>query len=152
MFFFLSIFTFNLWGEGLRRFLRESRINLNKLVNRYTVSAAAVIVLGVMWVMRTTTPVDLYKSQAAEFNASNVLADIEVLASEDMRGRESGKVGANDAAAYIAERMAEIGLMPGVNSKEYLQEYPAVWAHVTVCTRIADHGWQRAAGLPAGFH
>jgi ABC-type dipeptide/oligopeptide/nickel transport system permease subunit len=131
VFFFLSIFTFNLWGEGLRRFLRESRINLNKVVNRYTMSAAAVIVLGIMWVMRSTTPMDMYKSQAAQFNAENVLADIEVLASEEFRGRESGKSGATDAAEYIAERMAEIGLMPGVNSKDYLQEYPAVWAHLT---------------------
>ena len=131
VFFFLSIFTFNLWGEGLRRFLRESRINLNKLVNRYTVTVGTVIVLGIMWVMRTTTPVELYKNQAAQFDAANVMVDIEVLASEEFRGRESGKAGTAEAAAYISDRMAEIGLMPGVNSKDYLQEYPAVWAHLT---------------------
>ena len=131
VFFFLSIFTFNLWGEGLRRFLRESRINLNKLVNRYTVTAGMVIVLGIMWVMRTTTPVEMYTSQAAQFDAANVMADIEVLASEEFRGRESGYAGATQAAEYISDRMAEIGLMPGVNSKDYLQEYLAVWAHLT---------------------
>lgn len=131
VFFFLSIFTFNLWGEGLRRFLRDSRINLNKLVNRYTLAAAAVLLLGISWVMRSTTPMDMYKSQAATFNAENVMADIEYLASEDLRGRESGKAGATEAAEYIAERMAEIGLMPGVNSKDYLQEYIAVWSHLT---------------------
>ena len=91
VFFFLSIFTFNLWGEGLRRFLRESRINLNKLVNRYTVTAGTIIVLGILWVMRTTTPMEMYKNQAAQFDAHNVAADIEVLASEEFRGRESGR-------------------------------------------------------------
>ena len=131
VFFFLSIFTFNLWGEGLRRFLRESRINLNKLINRYTLTAVAVIVLGVMWVMRTTTPVEMYKNQAAQFDAANVMADIDVLASEEFRGRESGKAGATEAAEYISDRMAEIGLMPGVNSTDYLQETSAVWAHQT---------------------
>ena len=130
VFFFLSIFTFNLWGEGLRRFLRESRINLNKLVNRYTVTAGTVLLLGIMWVMRTTTPVEMYKNQAAQFDANNVIADIEILASEELRGRESGKTGATEAAGYIAERMAEIGLMPGVNSKDYLQESSAIWAHL----------------------
>jgi peptide/nickel transport system permease protein len=131
VFFFMAIFTFNLWGEGLRRFLRESRINLNRLVNRYTVFGGAVVLVGVLWVMRVTTPVDMYKDQAAQFNASNVVTDINTLASAEFAGRESGKQGASEAAEYIAQRMAEIGLMPGVNSTDYLQKNPAVWSHLT---------------------
>ena len=33
---FLAILTFNLLGEGLRRFLDESRVNVGRLLNRYT--------------------------------------------------------------------------------------------------------------------
>lgn len=131
VFFFVAIFTFNLWGEGMRRFLRESRINLNRLVNRYTVTAGVVLLAGVWWVMRSTSTVDLYKEQAAQFTTENVMQDIAALTSPEFGGRESGTEGAAQAAAYIAGRMAEVGLVPGVNSTEYLQEYPAIWAHLT---------------------
>jgi hypothetical protein len=49
--FFLAILTFNLLGEGLRRFISESRVNVSRLLNRYTVLAAIVLIAGLVWLL-----------------------------------------------------------------------------------------------------
>ncbi|MER3459059.1 MAG: hypothetical protein C4309_10945, partial [Chloroflexota bacterium] len=50
LFFSLAILAFNLWGEGLRRFLDESRVNVSRLFNRYTVASLALLMFGLGWV------------------------------------------------------------------------------------------------------
>ncbi len=44
-------------------------------------------------------------------------ADLAVLASDDMAGREAGQPGFDAAAGYVARRMLEMGLSPGVKTK-----------------------------------
>jgi hypothetical protein len=51
-----------------------------------------------------------------------VRAHIEVLAADDMQGREAGTEGYRKAAAYVASRFAEIGLAPLGDGGTYLQE------------------------------
>ncbi len=63
LFFFMAILTFNLWGQGLRRFLDESRLNISRLFNRYTVMAAGALALGFAWVLQTTSPLGQYRPQ-----------------------------------------------------------------------------------------
>ncbi|HUD96265.1 MAG TPA: hypothetical protein VMO24_01910 [Woeseiaceae bacterium] len=46
---------------------------------------------------------------------------MEVLAADDMRGREAGTEGHRKAAAYVASRFAEIGLEPLGDGGTYLQ-------------------------------
>jgi peptide/nickel transport system permease protein len=125
--FFISILTFNLWGEGLRRFISESKINLNRLINKYTVSGVIIFALFMSWAFKSTSPVEMYKDQAKEFKAENVMRDIEVLTSEAMGGRLAGYSGADDAAVYIADRMEEIGLFPGYSNDSYLMEYISIY-------------------------
>ena len=111
--FFLSILAFNLWGEGLRRFIDETHVNLRWIFSRYTLAGGTILLIGAFWLLRSGTPVELYQSQALQFNAQNTVLDIEVLTSEALRGRESGSQDAHLAAQYIAARMEEIGLFPG---------------------------------------
>lgn len=49
--------------------------------------------------------------------------DIHTLASEEMEGREAGTQGERKAAAYLKERMAEMGLQPLFDGSFY-QEFP----------------------------
>ncbi len=67
-----------------------------------------------------------YGNQSFEFTDSLVIErlkeDIEILASEEMEGREAGTRGERKAAAFIKERMQQIGLQP-VFKDSYLQEF-----------------------------
>ena len=119
--FFISIMAFNLTGEGLRRFLDESRLNLSRLFNRYTLMAgmAAVIILTV--ILQANAPMSLYKPEGLKFDPQRVMQDIKVLSSPDLQGRETGMVGEALAAKYIAKRMEENGLMPAGEKLTYFQ-------------------------------
>lgn len=134
--FFFSILAFNIWGEGLRRFLDESRINLNRFLNRYTAAAAVSLAVVTVILFRSATPLGLYRSQALTFDAQNTLADIEVLSSPEFTGRESGTPGNLAAAEYIAGRMAEIGLFPAGEKNTYLQALRNPRYHLSEVPRI----------------
>jgi len=134
--FFLAILAFNLAGEGLRRWLEEARVNVGRLFNRYTLSAAAVLVLGLFWVLRSTAPLEMYSAQAEQFQAQKALADIQELASPQFQGRETGRPGCQEAAAYIARRMEEVGLSPGGENNTYFQSFKCPRFHLTEVPRL----------------
>jgi ABC-type dipeptide/oligopeptide/nickel transport system permease subunit len=119
--FFLSILSFNLFGEGLRRFLEDTRLVLNKFINRYSFALIAVLFVGGIWLFRSHTPFAMYKDQALEFNAQNTKTDIIQLTDAKYTGRESGTAGQYEAADYIAARMEEVGLFPAGEHDTYLQ-------------------------------
>jgi len=130
VFFFVSILAFNLLGEGLRRFLDEGRINLGRLINRYTILIGTLLVAGLFFLVRTNAPVDLYRAEALNYEEKQTQAIIEKLASPEFMGRETGTEGARLAAEYIAEQMEEIGLQTGGSLKSYIQELAAPRAHL----------------------
>jgi peptide/nickel transport system permease protein len=119
--FFLAILAFNLWGEGLRRLLEETHLNLARLFNRYVV--AGVVVIGVLlgWALNTTAPLSQYRSVAVQFDPQRALAHIRALTAPQMAGRETGTPGAEFAAHYIADQMAAIGLLPAGENNTYIQ-------------------------------
>ena len=134
--FFLAIVAFNLWGEGLRRFLTESRISLARLVNRYTMSAAAILLLILGWTLRSTAPLGVYRPQAQQFDAGRALEDIRVLASPDLEGRMTGTPGAQRAAEFIANQMRAAGLFPGGDDGTYLQALPIPRGYLAETPRL----------------
>ncbi len=134
--FFLAIVAFNVCGEGLRRLLMESRINISRLFNKYTVVAPGVAVLGLVWTLRATAPLGVYRTQAKLFDAGRALEDIRVLASPEFKGRETGTPGADLAAEYIAGRMEEIGLFPAGEGDTYIRALPSPRFHLTEVPRL----------------
>ena len=122
--FFLVIVTFNVWGEGLRRFLTEGRINLSRMFNKYTLLAVGVAALGLVWVLRSMSPLGVYRPQARLFDVGRTLDRIQTLASPAFQGRETGTPGAELTAQYIAAQMKEIGLAPGGKGDTYIQAVP----------------------------
>jgi len=118
---FLSIMTFNLFGEGLRRFLDDTHANLSRLFNRYTAIAALVIAGVIALVLQASVPLNVYRAEGQKFDAQRVMQDIQVLSLAGMQGRETGMPGADLAALYIAQRMAEIGIFPAGEKLTYFQ-------------------------------
>lgn len=118
---FTSILAFNLFGEGLRRFLEENSIAVGRLLNRYTVLAAACLAAIFTIAVRSSTPLNLYRQEGARFEESRAVRDVQVLSDAQLQGRETGTAGADMAAIYIAQRMGEIGLAPGGEHNSYYQ-------------------------------
>ena len=142
IFFFVAILAFNLWGEGLRRWVDQSRVNVSRLFSRYSLTAIAVLVFGLGWVLRTSAPLGVYSAQAKQFDTQQALMDVRTLASPQFQGRETGTPGAKLAADYIAERMDEIGLQPGGQNDTYIQTFPCPWRHLTELPRLEILGDQ----------
>ncbi len=131
IFFFFSIFAFNLWGEGLRRLIQETRINLNRLFNRYTVSTLFILAAALFWILRSTSPLDTYKEQALLFDTPRAMQHIQELSLPKYAGRYSSHAGGHMAAEYIAAQMEEIGLFPAATTTEYIQEYKQTYPILT---------------------
>jgi peptidase M28-like protein len=75
-----------------------------------------------------TTPVstaEIMERAAATITAEGILADIEFLASDDLRGRDTPSPGLEQAAEYLAGRLQAMGLEPA-GTDGYLQRYPFV--------------------------
>ncbi len=134
--FFLAILAFNLWGEGLRRFLEDSRVNIGRLINRYTVIAAGVIVFGGGWLIRSTAPLEMYRSQAGQFDVQRAMQNIQTLASPQFEGRESGMPGARAAAEYIAAQMQDIGLSPAGGQDTFIHAMAVSRFHLAGTPRM----------------
>ena len=150
IFFFFSILAFNLWGEGLRRFIEESRINLSRLINRYTVLVAAALLVGAVFAIRSNTPVQKYSSQANLFDTGKAMEEIKVLSSPEMKGRESGTGNEKAAAEYIASQMKEIGLLPAGENRTFLQPFKNTQFHLEGMPQldILDSSGNKVAGQP----
>ncbi len=119
---FLSIMTFNLFGEGLRRFLDDTYSNLSRLFNRYTLAVAVGFAVVIALVLQASVPLSVYRPEGLKFDEKRVMQDIENLSSPEMQGRETGTPGATMAAIYIAYRMSEIGIFPAGEKHTYLQQ------------------------------
>jgi ABC-type dipeptide/oligopeptide/nickel transport system permease subunit len=118
---FISIMGFNLLGEGLRRFLEDSQANLSRLFNRYTLIAALSVGGIAAAVLQSAGPMSLYRPEALKFDEQRVMQDIRMLSAAETQGRETGTAGAELAAMYIAQRMAEIGIFPAGRHSDYYQ-------------------------------
>jgi ABC-type dipeptide/oligopeptide/nickel transport system permease component len=134
--FFLAIVAFNVWGEGLRRFLTEGRINLGRLFNRYTAVVAGGAVLGLVLALRAASPMGVYRKQVGQFDTQRAIAHVQALASPEFQGRETGTPGLQLAATYIAEQMKEIGLQYGGDGDTYIQAVERSTNHLTATPRL----------------
>ena len=145
IFFFASIFIFNLWGEGLRRFITEARINLNKIINRYTLFGGALVILLITFGLKANSPLELYKDHVKTFDTNRAMQHIEVLSSDEYFGRESGTGSAIQSAEYIADQMEEIGLFP-VENYSYFLKSNVIYNHLAATPKFI------VSGLPPAIY
>lgn len=138
--FFISILAFNLFGEGLRRYLEESRINVSRAFTRISLGVACVAVVGMFAFVQSSSPLERYRPVAQSFDATRAMLDIRALASPEFAGREAGMPGAQRAAEYIAQQMEEIGLQPAGEDETFLRvtPNPRVHLHKVPQLRVAN--------------
>ena len=129
--FFVTILGLNLFGEGLRRMIERLGVGFTRLVNRYTVAAAVLLILAVGWVQTGTGPLMAYRKEAGHFEGGHALLDVYALASEQMNGRRIGQPGADAAAEYIAGQFKAAGLQPAGEGLSYFQTVKRDWLEPT---------------------
>lgn len=131
LFFFLAIVSINLWGEGLRRFIEEGRLNVSRLFNKYSIGFGSAMVVGLILLAKSSSPISVYSSQARQFDVAHAASDIQVLSSRDFQGRETGTRGAQLAADYVAAQMKAADLLPAGDSNSFVQTYDCPVFHLT---------------------
>jgi membrane dipeptidase len=77
------------------------------------------------------------KAPRAEPDGQKALAHVQVLASDEMKGRRAGTPEYEKAAAYVAAKMKEYGLQPGGDKGSYFQQVPfKTWTNFEPPTRL----------------
>ncbi len=108
--FFLAVLGFNLLGEGLRRIVQRRGVSTAFILSKRMVMIIAAVSLATAYIVTHVGPAPSYASLASRFDANSALTELYMLAAPEFEGRLAGTPGAEQAAAYIADRFAEYGL------------------------------------------
>ena len=119
--FFFAILGFNLFGEGVRRMVERVGMGIVRLVNRYTVALAILVIVGVGWAKGNTGAVAFYHRQASAFDGQQALAHVEALADPALEGRALGTPGMEAAAEYIAQQFEALDIQAAGEEFTYFQ-------------------------------
>ena len=111
--FFIAIFAFNLFGEGVRRAVESGHLIISRFVNRYTVAVVLAGIIFFNWFQNNSGATPFYREQAQLFDGRKALAQVEALTDPALNGRSLGTEGQKAAAEYIAEQMDAYGLQDG---------------------------------------
>lgn len=146
--FFLSILSFNLFGEGVRRLVESVGVGINRLFNRYTFGVAALALMAVIWARSNTGSVAFYRQQAEQFSGQNALAHVQALTNPALEGRAMGTAGVVTAADYIAAQFEALGLQPAGEKSTFLYRRKRGFEQLTAVPQFSlDDG-----GAPPVYH
>jgi len=136
--FFFAIVGFNLLGEGFRRIIEESGINIALLISKRALIGIALVAVALWFVREYTGPLSAYAGMTDEFDAAAVIAETETLTTGEFAVRWPGTPGCDATAAYIAQRYEELGLHPwGDNWETYFQEVQFEVTELSEVPRLA---------------
>ncbi len=146
--FFISILSFNLFGEGVRRLVESVGVGINRLFNRYTMGFAALAIVAVIWARSNTGSVAFYRQQAEQFSGQNALATVQTLTDPALDGRALGTDGIKSAADYIAAQFESLGLQPAGEKSTFLYRRKRGFEQLTAVPQFSvDDG-----GAPPVYH
>ena len=120
--FFLSILSFNLFSEGIRRLIEQGGLIINRLFNRYTVTLVIISVAGIYWLNANTGAIPFYRQRAQTFDGEQAMSHVQALTDPQMQGRALGSAGLDRAAHYISEQFETLGLQAAGAEGTFLQE------------------------------
>jgi hypothetical protein len=120
--FFLAIFAFNLFGEGVRRAVESGHLIISRVINRYSVAFAIIAILFFNWFQANSGSTPFYRNLARAFDGQLAMTHVEALTMPEMQGRSLGTPGQAQAAQYIADQMSAYGLQAGGESATFFQE------------------------------
>lgn len=119
--FFVAIFGFNLFGEGVRRLVEQGHLGFINLVNRYTLVAVIILFFTGNWLSNNSGAMPFYRQHAETFDGSRALQIAEMLSSSELNGRALGSPGMAQAAQLIATEFATQGLQAGGEKNSFFQ-------------------------------
>ncbi len=119
--FFIAILGFNLLGEGIRRLVESIGVVFNRLVNRYTIAAAILAVVGISWIQANTGATAFYQRQAQAFDGASAYEQARVLAQPIFEGRALGTEGMHAASLHIAQQLEDLGVQSAGEEMTYFQ-------------------------------
>ena len=122
--FFVAILGFNLFGEGVRRLVETVGVGITRLVNRYTVACAVLLIAGGTWVKANTGAVAFYGQQASSFDGERAYEHVRALTLPSFEGRALGTDGMYGASFHIAQQFEALGLQPAGEEMTYFQQRP----------------------------
>ncbi|MBU1879626.1 MAG: ABC transporter permease subunit, partial [Chloroflexi bacterium] len=139
--FFLAIVGFNLLGEGFRRIIEESGVNIALLISKRALVGIGLVVVAMWFVRENTGPLAAYAGMTEDFNAQTVVTETRTLTTGDMAVRPAGSPGATAAAEYIAQQFQQVGLHPwGNNWETYFQTTQIELTELSETPRFATVG------------
>jgi len=139
--FAVSIVSFNLFGEGVRRLIQEGGLAMKRLLNRYTLGAAVVALVALRWLSANSGALPFYRQDARAFGGERAYAHLEALTAPKMEGRALGTAGLDRAAAYIAHNFAGFGLQAAGQKGTFFQERKRSFGQINaVPTLVIDDG------------
>ena len=84
MAFFIAIFAFNLFGEGVRRAVESGHLIVSRFVNRYTVAVVIAAVLFFNWFQGNSGATPFYRELAQDFDGQLALNHVNALTKPEM--------------------------------------------------------------------
>jgi ABC-type antimicrobial peptide transport system permease subunit len=120
--FFVSILSFNLFGEGVRRLVERGELIVHRLVNRYTVALVAVVAIALLWLRSHSGALSFYEQHARTFDGRRASAYVAALSDPQMEGRALGTSGMDRAAEYIAGGFDALELQASGQKGTFFQE------------------------------
>lgn len=118
-----TILAFTLVGHGLRGLVERSPLALHRLLTRKVGATLAIAVVAFRLVTPLVGPGAGYARIADTFDAERARAHVAFFADAARGGRLSGSPGYAEAARYVADRFAEVGLAPLGDGGGYLQRF-----------------------------
>ncbi|HEY86210.1 MAG TPA: ABC transporter permease subunit, partial [Chloroflexi bacterium] len=125
--FFIAILGFNLLGEGTRRLLDKVGVGITRVVNRYTVAVAALLLVGFVWAQSNAGSIAFYRQYVEHYDAAQAMAHAQRLGDPALRGRPLGDPAMESAAQYVADQFQALKLQPAGGQGGYLFRRPRAY-------------------------
>ena len=135
--FFIAILGFNLFGEGIRRLVESIGVVINRLVNRYTIAAGVLALIGISWIQTNTGAIAIYQDQAREFDGRAAYEQARALANPVFEGRALGTPGMYAASVHIAQQFDALGIQPAGEEMGYFQTRFRAFEQLDAVPRLA---------------
>ncbi len=135
--FFFAILAFNLFGEGVRRLVDSGSLVFNRIINRYTIGATALFIVGFGWLQSNSGTIAFYRQHAQEYNSQNAYRYVEQLADGKYEARAIGTEGVTAAALDIAAEFAALKLQPAGEKLTFLQERTRTFGRLEAIPKLS---------------
>ena len=146
--FFVAIIGFNTFGEGLRRLIERTHVNTSFLLKKRMILVIAAVAAATIYIISNTGPAPWFAKMANAFSGGGAYEHTQVLS--EMNGRSPSQAGSQEAAAYIAQKFEEYGLLPGWKHLEYIYPMPMMLTEPLEqpVLELLDHDGQPLQSFP----